>query len=192
MTEVAQTLEALAEEFGANWSEEFELSEPLPSAGPGAVPPPQTATIQLSSETMGGLRTNTLETLERFIDGCAAVDGFFDLHEEHAVFRKGGELGLSLEDVTSIIDERCRILGWTRHSALTEQLKQMLQALVQKDGEIDHREFERLIRHAVGRKMPRRQAEEHCLTLMLDHGWPAKEPFWNRWFTRRCRRLGLE
>jgi serine/threonine protein kinase len=192
MTEIAQILEALADEAGPSWSAEFELSGPAQVTTPAAVPPPQTATIQFSSETMGGTGVNAVPTLERFIDGCAAVDGYFDLDEEHSVFRKGGELGLSLEDVQSILDARCRTLGWTRHSALTEELKQMLQQLTRHDGVIDQQEFERLIRHAIERKMPRRRAEEHCLTLMLDNRWPAKEPFWNRWFTRRCRKYGLE
>jgi hypothetical protein len=68
----------------------------------------------------------------------------------------------------------------------------MLEELAREDGLIDRREFDRLVRSAIREKMPRRQAEEHCLTLMLDHRWRAKEPFWNRWFTRRCRKYGLE
>ncbi|MBW3596254.1 MAG: hypothetical protein KY475_03150, partial [Planctomycetes bacterium] len=99
---------------------------------------------------------------------------------------------LSLEDVTAIIDRRCEARGWTRHSALTERLKEMLAELARDDGAIDEREFDRLIRHAVDRGMPRREAEEHCLTLMLNHRWSPKERFWRRWFTRRCRKHGLE
>jgi serine/threonine protein kinase len=191
-TEVAQTLEALLAEAGPSWSEEFDLPGPTQVLAPDSIPLPQTATMQLSSETLGGSRTNAMQALERFIDGCAAVDGYFDLDEEHAVFRKAGELNLSLEDVQTILDQRCRTKGWIRHSTLTEQLKQMLEELARGDGLICQREFDRLIRHAVSQKMPRRAAEEHCLTLMLNHHWPAKEAFWNRWFTRRCRKYALE
>jgi serine/threonine protein kinase len=191
MTDVAEILETLLRDAGESWSDEFELSGTTQiTAVP--IPTPQTATMQIFSETMGGSRTNAVETLERFIDGCAAVDGYFDLDEEHAVFRKAGELGLPLEDVQSILDQRCRTKGWTRHSLLTEELKKMLEELARGDELIDHREFEKLIRHAIKQRMPRRHAEEHCLTLMLDHHWRAKEPFWNRWFTRRCRKYGLE
>jgi hypothetical protein len=148
--------------------------------------------VQLSSETLNGLGAGAVQALERFIDGCAGMDRYFDVDEEQAIFRKGGELGLELDDVVAIIDRRCEANGWMRHSQLTEQLKQMLAQLAQDDGSISHREFDRLIRHAVDCRMPRRRAEEHCLTLMLDHGWRAKEPFWDRWFTRRCQKYGLE
>lgn len=189
MGEVAEALEKLREEIAADPSSAVAFSA-ISQAATGQ--PPQDVTVQLSSETLGGLGAGAIQALERFVDGCAAVDRYFDVDEEHAVFRKGGELGLELTDVQSILDRRCEAHGWIRHSKLTEQLKQMLEQLAQNDGYINQREFDRLIRHAVDCRMPRRQAEEHCLTLMLDHQWQAKESFWNRWFTRRCQKHGLE
>ena len=40
--------------------------------------------------------------------------------------------------------------------------------------------------------MPRRQAEEHCLTLMLDYKWRAREGFFTPWFQRKLKQYGLE
>jgi serine/threonine protein kinase len=190
MADVAQALETLLEQAGPSWTTDYELHATV-SAPPDAAPATPTVTMQFSAETFGGSRTNAVQSLERFVDGCAAIDGYFDMDEEHAVFRKGGELGLAREDIDAILDRRCEAHGWIRHSALTRQLQTMLEESA-GDGRIDQSEFDRLIRYAIGRKMPRRRAEEHCLTLMLDHQWLAKEPFWNRWFTRRCRKYGLE
>jgi hypothetical protein len=192
MTEVAQTLEDLLKQADPSWSTEYDVTANTRVAVPVSFSVPQTATMQVSADTLGVSRTNTVETLQRFIDGCAGVDGYFDMDEEHAIFRRGGELGLSIDDVRALLDQRCEAHGWTRHSHVTEQLKEMLEDLTGPDGVVDRREFDQVIRHAIQCKMPRRRAEEHCLTLILDHGWSAKEPFWNRWFTRRCQKYGLE
>jgi serine/threonine protein kinase len=190
MADAAQALEALLEQAGPSWSAEFEMHSTV-TAPQDASPQAPTVTMEFFAETFGGSRTNAVQAVERFIDGCAAIDGYFDVDEEHAVFRKGGELGLAREDISAILDRRCEAHGWIRYSALTARLEKMLAELA-ADGRIDQREFNQLIRHAVDSKMPRRRAEEHCLTLMLDRQWPAREPFWNRWFTRRCRKYGLE
>ncbi len=191
MGEVAEILEALSEQCDSGDSTDYELASTMQVLAPTPALP-QTATMQVSSETMAGSRTNSLEVLERFIDGCAGLDGYFDVDEEHAIFRKGGDLGIAVEDIRSVLDARCQAKGWTRHSCVTEELKKMLEELADTGGGIGHREFDRLIRHAITHKMPRRRAEEHCLTLMLDHQWSAKESFLNRWFTRRCQKYGLE
>jgi serine/threonine protein kinase len=190
MAEAAQALEALLEQAGPSWSADFELHSTVSAPQDASLQSP-TVTMEISAETFGGSRTNAVQAIERFIDGCAAIDGYFDVDEEHAVFRKGGELGLSREDISAVLDRRCEAHGWIRHSAVTAQLEKMLAELA-ANGRIDQREFNQLIRHAVDCKMPRRRAEEHCLTLMLDRQWPAKERFWNRWFARRCKKFGLE
>ncbi len=192
MTEVALALEAILDEADPSESTDYDVASTVQLIVPEAFVTPQTATMQISSETLAGSRTNAVETLERFIDGCAGIDGYFDVEEEHSIFRKAGELGLSIDDVASILDQRCQAQGWKRHSQVTEQLKVMLEESARGEGAISHRQFNHLIRHAVSCKMPRRRAEEHCLTLMLDHQWQAKERFWDRWFTRRCQKYGLE
>lgn len=192
MAEVAYAMESLLNQADASWSTDYDVTQTIRLAVPEAFSTPQTVTMQVASDTLAGSRTNAVETLERYIDGCAGIDGYFDVDEEHAIFRRAGELGLSIEDVASILDRRCKTRGWMRHSQVMQQLKEMLEESARNTGAITHRQFNRLIRHAVSCKMPRRRAEEHCLTLMLDHQWRAKEWFWDRWFTRRCQKYGLE
>jgi tRNA A-37 threonylcarbamoyl transferase component Bud32 len=190
MAEAAQALEWLLERAEPSWSAEFELHSAV-SAPQEKSPQAPTMTMEFFAETFGGSRITAVQAIERFIDGCAAIDGYFDVDEEHAVYRKGGELGLTREEISATLDRRCEAHGWIRHSAVAAQLEKTLAELA-ADGRIDQHEFNQLIGHAVDCKMPRRSAEEHCLTLMLDRQWPANEPFWNRWFTRRCRKYGLE
>ena len=67
----------------------------------------------------------------------------------------------------------------------------MLSEATKDDGVIDQREFDHIVGFAVKRFMPRKDAVEHCVILILDNNWRVKESFWNPWFTKLCRQLGL-
>lgn len=133
-----------------------------------------------------------MEKLRRFIEGCGGADKFLDYEEEQTIFRRGGELELALSDVERLLDECCAGGRWTRQSKLTEELTEKLHAAAQTGGAIDQAEYEAIIGHAVSRRMPRKLAEEHCLTLILDNGWRPQQGLFNRWFDRKRRRYGLE
>lgn len=130
--------------------------------------------------------------LQLFIDGCGGHDGFLDRAEEESIFRKGGELELSLEAIERLLARRAHYHGWTRQSKLNHELTERLQQATHGDGAIDRAEFDQIIDYAVGRKMPRRAAEEHCLTLMLDNRWQPKERLFDKWFRRKLKAYGLD
>ncbi|MEQ8786834.1 MAG: serine/threonine-protein kinase [Pirellulaceae bacterium] len=132
-----------------------------------------------------------LAKLRRFVEGCGGPDKFLSDEEEQSIFRRGGELDLAYSDVEKLLDAYCDDNQWTRHSQLTRQLTEQLQAAALSRDAIDQTEYEQIIGYAVARRMPRKLAEEHCLTLMLDNGWRAKQGIFDRWFDRKRRQYGL-
>lgn len=179
---------------------------PFADADSYSVPPPpaeRTSAIRLPTEKFSPPPTRASlpaqgaapsppdrEQLERVIDGCGAVDCFVAIEEENHIFRLAGERGFSLEQIEACLAEICRKRDWTRQSELTKVLTQRLVEAA-SGGAIDRREFEEIVTFAVGRKMPRRAAQEHCLTLILDSRWPVKEGLFDKWFSRLCRQYGL-
>ena len=127
-----------------------------------------------------------------FIDGCGGHDKFLDREEEQSIFRKGGELELSLDEIEKLLDDRAHQHGWTRQSKLTAELTQRLEQATDNDGAIDRHEYDQIIDYAVGRKMRRKDAEEHCLTLILDNRWRPQEKLFDKWFRRKVKQYGLE
>ena len=150
-----------------------------------------TGSVSLAETPTAALRP-ARDRLVRYIEGCGGVDKFLDDEEEQNIFRRGGELELSLAEIADVLDERCSSGGWTRHSKLTAELTRQLQAAVDDDGAIAQHEFESVVDHAVASKMPRKSAEENCLTLMLDNKWRAREGFFTPWFQRKLKQYGLE
>jgi serine/threonine protein kinase len=129
--------------------------------------------------------------LERFVDGCGGPDKFLAISEEHTIFRRGGELALTLSEIETLLEEKCRTGGWTRQSALTSELASMLKEVTHNDGGIDQQQFERIVNYAVERHMPRRCADEHCITLILDNDYRPRESFFNKWFAKKLRHYGI-
>ncbi|MDA7928930.1 hypothetical protein N9B54_03120 [Mariniblastus sp.] len=138
-------------------------------------------------------RDQAIKSLERFVDGCGGNDKFIDYEEEQKIFRKGGMLELALKEVESILNRRCAEGGWTRQTRLTEKLAAMLHEATQDDGLIDQKEYEHVVNFAVQRLMPRRDADEHCITLILDKGWARliKQGIMNKWFDKKRKQYGL-
>ncbi len=130
--------------------------------------------------------------LEAYINGCGKPDQFISMKEEHDIFRCGGTYGLAPDAVESILDQRCRENGWVRQTQLADDLMAMLHIATKKDGVIAQEEFEQVVDFAIERKMPRRSAEEICVTIVLDHHWRVKEGVFRPWFTRKRKQLGLE
>jgi hypothetical protein len=153
------------------------------SQGGSADPPP----------TDGESRDKAIKSLERFVDGCGGNDKFIDYEEEQKIFRQGGMLELSLKKMESILNRRCAEGGWTRQTRLTEKLAAMLHQATQDDGLIDQKEYEHVVNFAVKRLMPRRDADEHCITLILDKGWARliKQGIMNKWFDKKRKQYGL-
>lgn len=135
-----------------------------------------------------------IRTLIEFIKDRGASDQFIDHDEEQEIFRKGGDLGLAVSDTESVLNRLCSESGWTRQTRLTEKLTALLHEATKDDGVIDHQEFDHIVNFAVKRMMPRRDAEEHCVTLILDNAWKAKKswlPFKKGWFDELREKHGL-
>ncbi len=131
-------------------------------------------------------------SLEKFIDGCGGPDHFISQQEEHEIFRKGGALELDLADIESTLSRLCDIRAWTRQKALEQQLATLLQTAVDNDGAIDQQEFKEIVDFAVKRKMPRRDADDHCTMVIYENKLPVREGLFNKWFAVKLRRLNLE
>lgn len=157
-----------------------------PPPGPkptGPEPPPDRPRDKPMSEAV--------RALEKLIDGCGGPDKFIDTDEENRIFRKGGSLELSATQTESVLNRRCADGGWTRQYRLSEKLTAMLHEATKDDGVIDQQEFDHIVNFAVKRFMPRKDAAEHCVTLILDNNWEAKESMFNKWFTKLCKQFGL-
>ena len=156
-------------------------------------PPPPPGGEQPTTPPEPPARQEAIRTLLRFIDGCGGPDKFIDIDEEHNIFRKGGALELSLTEIESLLNRRCTEGGWTRQLRLTEKLSALLKEAMQDDGLIDQQEYEHIVNFAVRRGMPRRDADEHCITLILDSGWARfiKQGWMNKWFDKKRKQYGL-
>jgi hypothetical protein len=161
----------------------------LPAAPPSAeAASPQKAEAKREENAQN--KTAAIDNLKKFIDGCAP-DKFIDIDEEHQIFRKGGALELSLTETESILNRMCSEGGWTRQSRLTDKLTAMLHEATKDDGVIDKQEYDHVVNFAIKRLMPRRDADEHCITLILDNAWKAKEGMFDKWFTKKRKQYGL-
>jgi hypothetical protein len=149
--------------------------DPGPDPGPGPGPAPDEA----------------LRKLEKFVDGCGGNDKFIDYDEEQNIFRKGGGLELSLTQIEAVLNRKCTEGGWTRQTRLTDKLTTMLKEATEDDGVIDQQEFEHIVAFAVKRKMPRKDAIEHCGIIILDNRWKAKQGMLNKWWDKIRKSYGL-
>jgi hypothetical protein len=164
----------------------------LPSpAGGKAVAQGGTGGSVTAKSPAKGTRIEAVDRLVKFIDSCGGPDKFIDIEEEHAIFRKGGALELTLTEIESVLNRRCSDGGWTRQSRLTEKLTAMLREAAKDEGLIDHQAYNHIVNFAVKRRMPRRDADEHCVTLILDNAWRVKENFFDKWFSKKRRQYGL-
>lgn len=156
-----------------------------------ASPPPkpgasgQSATTGASSQPQGGAssadrereRKERVEKLKAYIYGMAA-DKFISFDEEQLVFRKGGELGFSPNETEAVLHKLCTEGGWTREVRLRDSLKVQLVEATKDDGVVDQKELDQAVDFAIKRKMPRKDALELCVTIMLDNNLKPKKNFW--------------
>ncbi len=112
-------------------------------------------------------RKQKIETLKNYIKGMAP-DFFISWDEEQLIFRKGGEMNFSHNETEAVLHKLCTEGGWTRESRLRESLKAQLIEATKDDGVVDRKELDQAVDFAVKRKMPRRDALELCITIMLD------------------------
>lgn len=164
----------------------------LPGSGGGKVVAKSSTAGTAKAKPPGkGKRLEAVNRLVKFIDSCGGPDKFIDTEEEHAIFRKGGALELSLTEIEAALNRRCSDGGWARQSRLSEKLFAMLHEAAKDDGMVDHQSYDHIVNFAVKRRMPRRDADEHCVTLILDNAWRVKESFFDKWFTTKRRKYGL-
>lgn len=135
-------------------------------------------------------RSADVTALQKFIEGCAP-DKFIDKSEEHQIFRKGGAIGFSLTETESVLNRLCSDGGWTRQVRLEDKLTAMLHEATKDDGVIDQQEYDHVVNFAIKRLMPRRDADELCITLILNNAWKAKESLLNKWFAKKRKMYGL-
>jgi hypothetical protein len=143
-------------------------------------------------DTVDLAKRKAITSLEKFIDGCGGPDHFISQDEEHEIFRKGGALELGLDEIEAALSHRCASRGWTRQKTLERQLATLLETAVANDGAIDQQEFKEIVDFAVKRKMPRRDADEHCTLVVYENKLPVREGLFNKWFALKLRRLNLE
>jgi hypothetical protein len=167
------------------------LREDALRVGGKAVAKSSTAGTAQAKPPAKGQRLEAVNRLVKFIDSCGGPDKFIDTEEEHAIFRKGGALELSLTEIEAALNRRCSDGGWVRQSRLSEKLFAMLHEAAKDDGMIDHQAYDHIVNFAVKRRMPRRDADEHCVTLVLDNAWRVKESFFDKWFSKKRRKYGL-
>lgn len=138
-------------------------------------------------------RSAAIRKLEKYIEGCGGNDKYIDHEEEQKIFRNGGRVELTLTEIEALLNRKCSEGGWTRCTRLTEKLTAMLNEATKDDGVIDQQEFGDVVNFAVKRKMPRKEAVEHCVTLILDNRWKAKEGLLSggSWFKKLCSQFGL-
>jgi len=136
-----------------------------------------------SSETV-------VELLAAYVDGRGSHDCYIDKQEENDIYRKGGDEGLAAEQVREYLHGQCEENNWTLYSVLVSELE----AEFTSDAEaITRRRFNEIVRSATRQKMPRKEAIEVCLTIMLDAGIdPAIEEGSNQaWFDDLLGNYGL-
>ncbi len=122
-----------------------------------------------------------------FIDKSGAVDKFIDTESENRIFREGGSLELSRDQTESVINRYCSKRGCTRQTRLTERLEAMLRDAVTRQGAIIQRTYDATVEFAARRLMPRPDAEEHCLELIVNNAWKTK----GRWFPKKRKEFRL-
>ena len=132
-----------------------------------------------------------VRALETLIDGCGGSDMFIDTGEENSIFRRGGALELGLKEIEALLGRRCTEGGWSRQVRLSEKLTSLLEEATKDDGVIDEREYEDVLAFAATRRMPRKDADEHCVTIILNNGWKVKEGVLNKWFAKKRKHFGL-
>jgi serine/threonine protein kinase len=184
MTDVVLELQRFLATNSSSLAVTANFVEPMPAA-------PAQSTIRTPAVTSRIDATAERERdLQRLIDGCGAVDSFFASEEENHLFRAATAIGSSLEEIEAALARTCRERGWTRQTELSKELAAKLGEAAGRDA-IDQAEFDSIVSFAVKRKMPRSAALEHCVTLVLDNGWPVKEGLFDKWFARLCRHYGL-
>lgn len=130
-------------------------------------------------------RQEAIRSLVQVIKQCGGPTKFISVDEEHKIFRKGGGLDFKPTQTETILNRCCGDSGWTRQSRLTESLTAMLRAAAQKG--VDETTFQHIVDFAARRQMPQRDAEELCVTLMLDNGWNGK----GRYFPKKRKQYNL-
>jgi hypothetical protein len=123
-------------------------------------------------------REERIKKLNKFIQGCGGKDKFIDYKEEQRVFAKGGDLEFSLNETEALLNKQCTEGGWTRETRLRETLAAQLVEATKDDGVVDKAELDAAVNFAVRRNMPRRDALELCVTIMLDKNLRPKK----NWF----------
>lgn len=157
-------------------------SSPPPPKPPGSSG--QSAAPGGSSQTQGAAnstdrereRKERVEKLKIYINGMAP-DKFISFDEEQAIFRKGGDLGFSPNETEAVLHKLCTDGGWTREVRLRDSLKVQLIEATKDDGVVDQKELDQAVDFAIKRKMPRKDALELCITIMLDNNLKPKKNF---------------
>ena len=136
-------------------------------------------------------RVQAAKKLCELIDGAGAPRGFFSRGDEKNIFRHGGESGLSLTEIETLLNRRCCAKKWTRETRLTEKLAAMMGDSVEKKKALHKDAYEEAVSFAERRGMPKDQAQEVCITVILDHRWPVNESMLDKWMSTQRRQYGI-
>jgi len=119
-------------------------------------------------------RQDRIEKLKAYVKGMAP-DLFISFDEEQQIFRKGGDLGFSPNETEALLHKLCTEGGWTREARLRDSLKAQLIEATKDDGVVDQKELDQAVDFAIKRKMPRKDALELCVTIILDNNLKPKK-----------------
>lgn len=160
-------------------------------SGPEPAPAPDTKQTSPSDTALSEMKQLAFESLHRFINSRGISDKFIDFDEEQEIFRKGGDLELTVDEVNEVLRHKCSDQGWFRQKTIIEEVATTLEAAVSDGGLIEKQQFDEAVAHAVRQKMPRKAAIESCLELMLNNAWEANQDD-DSWFQKRLERAGLD
>lgn len=148
----------------------------IPGASASSSPPP-------SAKASGAVNA-----LVEFIENRGTSRGtFIDTESEYRIFRHGGSLELSPHQTESVLNRYCSKRGCTRQTRLTDRLETMLRDTATRNGAIDQKTYDGAVELAARRLMPRSDAEEHCLELIVNNAWKTK----GRWFPKKRKEFRL-
>ncbi len=126
--------------------------------------------------------------LDGFFSACGFRDKFISVDEEDELYRLGATHGIAPETVSAYITTEAEGRGWTVLSELNSQMIEMLEESSEPNG-LTREAFNEVVAFARKKHMPRKEAIEHCLTLMLDEDIAASDS--DDWFDALITRYGL-
>jgi hypothetical protein len=132
-----------------------------------------------------------IQALCQAIETSGSIDGYIEITEEAHLIEVGERRGVDQRSVEEAISQMCRERGWTREKEIMSKMHDMLAEAVRCDGAINWQTYQRIVNFATDRGMPYRDADEHCVTLILDNNWSVKQSIFGGPVGQKRKKYGL-